>query len=206
MDPYPIDYPPHTMPPRFPKALEAWYKKQYRHVTTRRGIQDIYYRDRAKNMLSPREEEYRSAKAFIWLFEPEKPSILTELGRLEFEDNMAWIAAELCRRKPTTKEAIRLVKQWGSRKRLRADTERLAVKLLDLFDRHCVEWPDTTKHHLVKAQLIAGCWIGNRQYEQLKREAQEQEARNERRPHHAANFLTPSATVQVNNCDTHSRP
>lgn len=91
-----------------------------RHVTTRRGAQDVAYRLRAVGVI----EEYRRiypqrAEPLEWLFRSGdrtgrtwRHSLLTELGRVDSAPRMMAIALRIAELKPRTKQGIRLVRQW----------------------------------------------------------------------------------------------
>lgn len=83
-------------------------------VHTRRGDQNILYRQRALAVLE---------NGFPWLADTEamragapnawKPGILTELGRIESEMLLRKCAAFICRRQPATvREGERMVRAW----------------------------------------------------------------------------------------------
>ena len=82
-------------------------------VHTRRGLQNVFYRQLAFSVLGKHDE-------FKWLCDSEamgrgdldcwKPSILVELGRIEDIQEMLNIATEICELKPKTKAAILMVR------------------------------------------------------------------------------------------------
>lgn len=83
------------------------------NVQTDRGRQNVFYRMRALDILSDLER-------FKWLCDEEKimanvpramkPTILTELGRFQDDDEMREVAGILCEHKPKTKRAVALIR------------------------------------------------------------------------------------------------
>jgi hypothetical protein len=82
---------------------------------TERGRQDVFYRLSAVAQLKDDER-------FTWLCDKAamvagkkdawKPSILTELGRIESYQDLVEVALEICKIKPKTKDAIAMIRRW----------------------------------------------------------------------------------------------
>lgn len=97
-----------------------------RHVTTRRGAQDLAYRIRAVAVIEQYRKIYpEEAEPLAWLFNPGdmrgetwRHSLLTELGRASKAQHIVLIAQRIAEVQPATKEGIRLIR------RLRAALER----------------------------------------------------------------------------------
>lgn len=89
-----------------------------RHVTTKRGAQDVAYRIRAVLVIERFREIYPAeAQPLNWLFRPGdmrgqtwRHSLLTELGRAQKAQHIVPIALRLASVRPKTKDGIRLVR------------------------------------------------------------------------------------------------
>jgi hypothetical protein len=99
-----------------PEAYRAFLAEWYPDVRTERGRQDIAYRFRAMDLLSPDPR-------FSWLADSEamkagapnawKPSILSELGRFRNDETLRSFALALCeiRPRPTSKAAVSMLRR-----------------------------------------------------------------------------------------------
>jgi hypothetical protein len=84
-------------------------------VATDRGLANIAYQQRALSLL------YRDPR-FVWLGMDEaavmagkmkmRRTILQQLGRIGDEDELRFVAGELCRLKPTTSKAIAMIREY----------------------------------------------------------------------------------------------
>jgi len=76
-------------------------------VRTRRGQQNVAYRFRAMGILGEQAE-------YQWLLNDEKPqrSLLSELGRIEDEEALRFMAGCLCRSRPAAHDGVVLVRRF----------------------------------------------------------------------------------------------
>jgi hypothetical protein len=90
-----------------------------RHVTTKRGAQDLMYRVRAVLVIDRFRQLYpHEAASLAWLCMPSdmrgetwRHSLLTELGRITNPQALIPVALHVARLRPSTKEGIRLIRQ-----------------------------------------------------------------------------------------------
>jgi hypothetical protein len=84
------------------RALERFLRSLYPKVKSVRGLQEKQHQTRAVLLVMDQPQ-------FRWLFDPEsgtcRSTILTELGRIEDDQLLVEMAAEICRRKPRSREA-----------------------------------------------------------------------------------------------------
>jgi hypothetical protein len=127
---------------------------------TRRSKVNVFYRQRALSVLRDGD--------FKWLFDEVaimaetggdkhwRPVILTELGRIEDEDAMQRIAAELCETKPKTRDAVLMVRRWRTGSDDAAgDPLKLANEVIASVNDFMKRFPKTSKEQVKSALLTA---------------------------------------------------
>jgi hypothetical protein len=106
---------PRGRPRVIPPDAEAFIRKLYPEVKSRRGLVDIWYRTMAMHRLKDvpadtswlyNEDACRRGDAGAW-----QPSLLSELGRLDDDGLFVVAAAELCTWKPRTKDGVRWLRE-----------------------------------------------------------------------------------------------
>jgi hypothetical protein len=118
-------------------------------ITTRRGLHNIHYQTRALEFVHALDDE-----RLRWLSDTTEEimagrgkmrrAILQELGRVENDDDMREIALELCRIKPTAKDARTMIRQWRGATRKQADALDLANMLIAAINDYLHRFPQTT--------------------------------------------------------------
>jgi hypothetical protein len=122
--------------------------------TPRRSKMNVFYRHRALGILS--EGDYK------WLFDEEKvmadgggkhwkPTILTELGRIENDDDLRAVASELCERKPATRDAVLMVRTFRTGGLPAGDSIQLANEIVQIVNRYRHSHAGVTKQDVVDA-------------------------------------------------------
>jgi hypothetical protein len=101
---------------------KAMIEKVYPDLTTSKSIQNKWYLVRASNVIRGHED-------LKWLFDREthfiRETILTELGRIKDDVDLLSLAREVCELKPTSREAIRLIRNWKGGKNDKVDKRRI---------------------------------------------------------------------------------
>ena len=126
----------------------------FTNSTTRRSKMNVFYRQRAVSILS--EGDYK------WLFDEEKvmsdggdkywkPTILTELGRIENDDDLRAVASQLCERKPATRDAVLMVRTFRTGGLPAGDSIQLANEIIQTINRYRHSHADVTKQDVVDA-------------------------------------------------------
>jgi hypothetical protein len=122
--------------------------------TPRRSKMNVFYRQRAVGILF--EGDYK------WLFDEEKimadggdkhwkPTILTELGRIENDDDLRAVASQLCERKPATRDAVLMVRTFRTGGLPVGDSIQLANEVIQTINRYRHSHADVTKQDVVDA-------------------------------------------------------
>ena len=133
-------------PPAFPPELEAGYDglALFDGIHSRRGRVNVYYRMQALRALKGipgvewvyDEARARAGEPGAW-----RQTILIELGRIRDPDAIRKVARQLCELKPTTREAVAMVRRWRLDQPLSAGDadqlqEHLRNALNDYITRH----------------------------------------------------------------------
>ena len=133
-------------------------------VRTERARHDFHYRTKAIQTLcyEPR---------FAWLADGEKmaagvkdawkPSILAELGRIRDGDTLRAVALRICELKPSTKEAVAIIRRFRLRREPPANYLDLVHHLAKALDGYVAVHPSTPDEWKVMAmqdlaELIGG--------------------------------------------------
>lgn len=136
-------------PKSMDRALERFLRSLYPKIKSTRGLQEKQHQTRAVLLVMDQPE-------FRWLFDPEtgtcRSTILTELGRIDDDGLLLEMAAEICRRKPTSREAVAAIRRVRGA-RSEPSSQRLAVKLVKTIDAYLKRYPTTTWQH-VRVALI----------------------------------------------------
>ena len=116
------------------------------HIKTRRGRQEMVYASRAAGGLM-------ADKRFVWLTDEKDPlkkkSILSELGRIENEEDLKAVALQICELKPKVKEGVAMVRRWRTGKTPKADRRSLRSHILKGVNDYLLTHPDTPSDLLV---------------------------------------------------------
>ena len=128
--------------------------KGFDKIKSYRGATDLVYRSIAIFLLW-------KDPAFSWLAdrkkmladEPKsyKPSILTELGRLQDEEQIKDIALKLCKLKPKTKDAIIMIRRIRLGREAEGDYLKLIKSIEDALNRYIAARPSTPEEMAVRA-------------------------------------------------------
>ena len=130
-------------------------------VRTERARHDFHYRTKAIQTLcyEPR---------FAWLADEGKmavgakdawkPSILAELGRIRDADTLRAVALRICELRPSTKEAVALIRRFRLGREAHGDYRALWMHLARALDEYVAVHPSTSVEWKVKALLdLAAC-------------------------------------------------
>lgn len=127
-------------PKSMDRALEQFLRSLYPKVKSTRGLQEKQHQTRAVLLVMDQPE-------FRWLFDPAtgtcRSTILTELGRIEDDGLLLEMAAEICRRRPKTREAVAAIRRVRGA-RSEPSSRQLAVKLVKSIDAYLKRYPATT--------------------------------------------------------------
>jgi hypothetical protein len=123
----------------------------FSNISTGRGRQDVYYRQRA--CLALHITDPVASEPFRWLADIDlmrggegkgwRPSILTELGRIDDEDQLRAVALEVCERKPGTREAIALIRRWRLGREGKGGAADLEDELVGRVNDYLRRYPGT---------------------------------------------------------------
>jgi hypothetical protein len=140
------------------RGRPAFLNTEYFHIlagmfpeaTTRRGRENIYYRQLATNVLMKEDR-------FLWICDPAKmragttgawrPAILSELGRIKDCEIMKALALRICELKPKTKEAVSIIRNFrlGERK---PDAGRLSSEIIRTINSYIERFPTVTNDEI----------------------------------------------------------
>jgi len=133
-------------PPRFSDETMAYLKAMHPEVHSRRGVVDIAYRQRAIRLV-------KDIPACRWVCDftamqqggdsAWQPSILTELGRIDDDDDLIAVAIEVCERQPSREDAIRLIRRYRTASRPPLP-DQLTTEILGIINRYIRRYPQTT--------------------------------------------------------------
>lgn len=133
-------------PPRFSDETLAYLKTTNPEVRSRRGLVDMAYRQRAIRLV-------KDIPACQWVCDFEgmrrgddsawRPSILTELGRINDDDALIAVAIEVCERQPSREEAIRLIRRYRTAPRPPLP-DQLTTEILGAINGYIRRYPQTT--------------------------------------------------------------
>jgi hypothetical protein len=151
-----------------PRLLHAEWEKDLRKENQYcdiRTIQNIDYEARAAKVLGF-SSELPVDFPFRWLSDPSKvkagsskrrgyrKTILAELGRISSDKNLIEAAHEICKRKPTTRDAIEMIRSWRLRKPyMPDDLETLLRKTIIRFRK---KFPEINSKDVYKALTVLG--------------------------------------------------
>ncbi len=117
------------------------------NIKTHRGRQELVYAFRAVTDLA-------KDKRFDWLTDEEHPikkkGILSELGRIENEEDLKAVALQICELKPNVKEGAAMVRRWRTGKAPKADCRGLRSHMLKSVNAYLYAHPDTPIDMLVR--------------------------------------------------------
>jgi hypothetical protein len=135
-------------PPIWGKQVERRFEGLFPDVKTRRGTQNVIYRQIAVDVLTkdPR---------FAWLCDKEKmmkgdphawkPSILAELGRISDSEELKAVALRICELKPeTVKAAVAMIRRARTGKGWEGDALDLANEIIRLVNNYHQRHPNTS--------------------------------------------------------------
>lgn len=115
-------------------------------VRTTRTRQNWMYRQRAMYVLRVHEDE-----RFKWLADNAKVtadapnaikhSILAELGRIEDADVVKAVALQICEMKPTTREAVQIVRNFRTGKKSAGSVRQLESEIHRLIENYLTRHP-----------------------------------------------------------------
>ena len=92
---------------------KALIEKVCPELKTVKSLQNKWFRVRAVRLI-------REDPDFKWLYNREthymRETILAELGRVEHDADLLTLARELCELKPTSREAVQMIRNWRFRK------------------------------------------------------------------------------------------
>lgn len=113
---------------------------------TRRGMLNVFYRQRALGIVSKVEglEWLASVEALKRGEKAWRPLILAELGRIDDADSLIAIARQVCEVKPSAKAGAQMVRQWRLGASKPGDVESLTMELCRTLDDYGSRHPGTT--------------------------------------------------------------
>jgi len=133
-------------PARFSDETMAYVAALYPEVRSRRGLVDIAYRLHAISLV-------KDIPACRWLCDftdmqrgndsAWQPGILTELGRINDNDDLIAIAMQVCERQPSRKEAIRFIRRYRTARRP-PQNDQLTAEILGVVNDFIQRYPQTT--------------------------------------------------------------
>lgn len=125
---------------------------------TLRHKQNVHYRTRALALLM-------EDKRFLWLCDPVamragkahsmRPTILSELGRIENDGDLESVALQLCELKPKVRQAIVMIRQWRTGKVKEGDSLKLANEIIASVNGYIDRYPTTTASLILEALSTA---------------------------------------------------
>lgn len=124
---------------------------------TRRNRLNILHRQRALSVMG------NNAEGLTWLFDKEgfqrgsvkiKQGILSELGRIDDDESLIAIARQLCELKPTTREAVAMVRRWRLGKDGVGSAPDLAQAMLNAYNDYLMRYPSTGDDERAQALLL----------------------------------------------------
>ena len=125
---------------------------------TRRSKMNVFYRQRALGVLD---------KDYKWLFDAEKimgstdsdkhwqPTILVELGRIDDEETMRAVAAQICEMKPKTTVAVQMIRRFRVGGLPVADSLQLANAIIRTINEYLHSHVGASKKHVDEALATA---------------------------------------------------
>jgi hypothetical protein len=127
----------------------------------RRHIQNCLHGLHARLVILKAQDPNR----FVWLVDsPEaikagtatgdfrKRTIMSELGRIDDDDDLLSIAEQVCELKPNTQDAVAMIRRWRLGKSPEADALGLTDAIVNVINRYIGTHPGTTK-----MQVRAAC-------------------------------------------------
>lgn len=127
----------------------------------RRSKMNVYYRQRAVSVLGGCDYKWLVDERMIMLEGDKhwKPTILTELGRIEDEDDMRAVAERLCEMKPTTRDAVLMVRSLRTGGLPAGDTLQLANEIIQTINRYLHSHVGVTREGIFDALRTAAASI-----------------------------------------------
>jgi hypothetical protein len=129
-----------------------------RHVTARTK-QAKFYQMRAIQVLGVTLDS-RTPKAYRWIWPAPEPgtednrprwTILAELGRIDDDKTLRSVAAQVCKAKMKTAEALRALRRMRTGKRKPGDTLELANVIVDVINDYTSRRPGLSPDDIRKA-------------------------------------------------------
>lgn len=148
---------PRVLSPEVEAAFSAI--GMFTECKTRRSRLNIYYRTKAMGVLK---------EGFEWLFDGKKvaagvqawkPTILIELGRIEDEELMRAMAEQLCELKPSTRDAVLMVRRLRTGGLPAGDALQLANEIIATVNRYIRSHANVTKDDLRSALATAAASV-----------------------------------------------
>lgn len=122
-------------------------------VRTRRGRQNRLYMHRAMGALGDGEDD-----RFHWLHPPReavmkrgarlRKRILSELGRIDDDDDLREMALVICEQKPTAKKAVAWIRRFRGASKKSAPGLDLTRRLIHCINDYCETHPETTRQQI----------------------------------------------------------
>lgn len=154
-------------PQRFTKASMDCFRGLFPETKSQRGIMDMAYRIEAIRVLTKDDKDDR----FHWLVDKAacirgedawKPTILTELGRIEDEQVMKEIALRICELKPRNKEAVAIIRRYRSKDQGEGNCPAITNCIIGAVNAYLQRHPATTFLQLKTALInVAGAYDGD---------------------------------------------
>jgi hypothetical protein len=130
----------------------------FTNSTPRRSKMNVFYRQRALGIIC--DGDYK------WLFDKEKimtdgsdkywkPTILTELGRIENDDDLRAVASQLCERKPATRDAVLMVRAFRTGSLPAGNALQLTNEIIHTINRYLQTHADVLKQDVLDALRTA---------------------------------------------------
>jgi hypothetical protein len=133
-------------------------------IKSKRGMQDVVYRMKAIAVLKVDNRFswlYDNAKAAAGVAGAWKPSILSELGRVNDIEVMKDIALHICETKPKTKQAVAAIRALRTNKTATPNYLSLMQHIENSIDAYYATHTGTPKEWRVKALLDYAAFLEN---------------------------------------------
>jgi hypothetical protein len=140
-------------PRRFTSEWAEFQRSICCDVETERGNQDILYRQTCLAVLDDGDYGYIFNKEDMIVGKNTwRPTLMTELGRIDDDDEMRKIARRICEIKPkTTREAVYMVRRYRLGQSGEGNCLDLTIKIGNTVNEYWKRFPKTTIRQVVTA-------------------------------------------------------
>jgi hypothetical protein len=140
-------------PKVFPDDQTNSIRSIWPEIKTTRGIQNKVYQAYAIGVLGPEDSD-----DYSWLIDLTsdniRQTILTELGRILYADDIRDFAKILCEKKLSTAESVRMIRHWRNQKIREGNASDIFKKLAATVNQYARNFPDTKQSTFIQAASI----------------------------------------------------